>query len=387
MNKQIMIYKVGGAVRDRLLGQSVKDIDWVVVGATAEQMLAKGFQPVGADFPVFLHPQTGEEYALARTERKTGKGYGGFAFFANQDVTLEQDLARRDLTINAIAEDDQGNLYDPYHGQQDLAQKTLRHVSDAFIEDPLRVLRVARFAARYAPLGFTIAEETKALMTQLSLSGELNHLTAERVWKEFSRALLENEPAVFINVLHNCQALDKLLPQLQNIPLIEQLLTQSTKQPLTLAERYACLIVPLALDQNLAAIKQINQHLKVPNDCADLADLIGRYLTQCQHSLSLTPEALLKLLKGIDVQRRPERLHALLTVVDCVNSVMHINATKEIQLITEIAQKICAINPQQLIAEGLQGAALGKAINQQQLKIIEQTIANYIPNATATNNR
>lgn len=372
MDKHIKIYKVGGAVRDRLLGQTVKDIDWVVVGATAEQMLAKGFQPVGADFPVFLHPQTNEEYALARTERKTGNGYGGFTFFANEQVTLEQDLARRDLTINAIAEDDQGNLYDPYFGQRDLANKTLRHVSDAFIEDPLRVLRVARFAARYAPLGFTIAEETRELMTKLSLSGELNHLTAERVWKEFSQALMENEPAVFIKILQDCKALDKLLPQLENIPLIEQLLEESSRQHLSLAERFACLVAPLALDEKLATIKQIGQHLKVPNECAELAELLGCYLVQCQHSLMLPTKELFKLLKGVDVQRRPERLQALLKVVACVSRVTHLNASKQIQFITDLAKQICAINPQSFIAKGIVGAELGKAISQEQLAIIEQ---------------
>ena len=378
MNKNIMIYKVGGAVRDRLLGQTVKDIDWVVVGASAEEMLAQGFQPVGADFPVFIHPKTGEEYALARTERKTGKGYGGFTFFANQDVTLEQDLARRDLTINAIAEDDQGNLYDPYHGQRDLNNKILRHVSDAFIEDPLRVLRVARFAARYAPLGFTIAEETQQLMTKLSLSGELDHLTAERVWKEFSRALMEPAPATFIKVLKACQALDKLMPQLINIPMIERLLVAGSKQQFTLAERWACLMVPHALGEQIAIVKQINERLKVPNDCADLAELTGRYLVRCQHSLFLSAECILKLLKAVDVQRRPERLRALLRVVSCVNSEMHIEANPEINFISEVAQKICAVDPQQLIAKGLTGAALGEALKQEQLNIIEQVKATYI---------
>ncbi len=184
----MQIYKVGGAVRDRLLGRPVSEIDWVVVGATAEQMEALGFRPVGADFPVFLHPQTGDEYALARTERKSGRGYGGFTFFASPDVTLEQDLLRRDLTINAMAEDEHGQLHDPYGGQRDLADRLLRHVSPAFAEDPLRVLRVARFAARYADLGFHIASETLELMRQLSRSGELQALTPERSWKEISRA-------------------------------------------------------------------------------------------------------------------------------------------------------------------------------------------------------
>ncbi|MBP9961500.1 MAG: multifunctional CCA tRNA nucleotidyl transferase/2'3'-cyclic phosphodiesterase/2'nucleotidase/phosphatase, partial [Pseudomonas sp.] len=186
------IYKVGGAVRDRLLNRPVTDIDWVVVGATVEQMQALGYRPVGADFPVFLHPRSGEEYALARTERKSGRGYGGFTFHASPEVTLEEDLIRRDLTINAIAEDEHGQVFDPYNGIRDLEARILRHVSPAFAEDPLRVLRVARFAARYAYLGFTVAPETLELMRQLSASGELQALTAERSWKEISRALMED---------------------------------------------------------------------------------------------------------------------------------------------------------------------------------------------------
>jgi len=199
----MQIYKVGGAVRDRLLGRPVTDIDWVVVGASIEDMQARGFRPVGGDFPVFLHPQTGEEYALARTERKSGRGYGGFTFYASPDVSLEEDLLRRDLTINAMAEDDQGRIIDPYGGQADLQARLLRHVSPAFAEDPLRVLRVARFAARYAPLGFRVAEETLQLMRRIADSGELQALTAERSWKEISLALMEPRPEVFVQVLRD----------------------------------------------------------------------------------------------------------------------------------------------------------------------------------------
>ena len=209
----MQIYKVGGVVRDHLLGQPVSDTDWVVVGARAEDMLEQGFRPVGADFPVFLHPQSGEEYALARTERKSGQGYGGFTFYANPNVSLEEDLIRRDLTINAMAEDDHGRIVDPYGGQRDLHARVLRHVSPAFVEDPLRVLRVARFAARFAPLGFSVAPETLALMRELSESGELEALTAERSWKEIARALMESRPDVFIEVLRDCGALAVLMPE------------------------------------------------------------------------------------------------------------------------------------------------------------------------------
>jgi tRNA nucleotidyltransferase (CCA-adding enzyme) len=206
------IYLVGGAVRDSLLGRSVKDRDWVVVGATPQQLLSLGYQAVGKDFPVFLHPKTHEEYALARTERKIGTGYHGFSCDAAPHISLEQDLARRDLTINAMAQDQHGQLIDPYGGQADLNARLLRHVSEAFSEDPLRVLRVARFAARYAGLGFTVAPETLTLMQHMVNAGELNHLTVERVWQETDKALNENYPDVYIQVLRDCGALKVLFP-------------------------------------------------------------------------------------------------------------------------------------------------------------------------------
>ena len=210
----MQVYLVGGAVRDQLLRHPYHEKDYVVVGATPEQMLALGYQPVGKDFPVFLHPKTKDEYALARTERKSGHGYHGFEFYTDVAVTLEQDLIRRDLTINAIAMDDAGNIYDPYGGQLDLENRLLRHVSDAFVEDPLRVLRIARFAARYKTLGFKIADETLALMTELASSGELQALTPERVWKETSRALMEDHADEYFEVLRACGALKVLFPEI-----------------------------------------------------------------------------------------------------------------------------------------------------------------------------
>lgn len=208
------VYLVGGAVRDQLLGYPIKERDWVVVGATPEQMRQQGYQQVGRDFPVFLHPSTREEYALARTERKSGHGYYGFDCDYNQQVTLEEDLLRRDLTINAMAQDEQGQLVDPYHGQADLKSKILRHVSDAFVEDPVRVLRVARFAARYHHLGFKLADETRALMYAMVKRGELAYLVAERVWQEWQRSLEENHPEMFIQVLRACGALKAILPEI-----------------------------------------------------------------------------------------------------------------------------------------------------------------------------
>lgn len=219
------MYLVGGAVRDALLNIPIKDRDWVVVGATPEQLLAQGFQQVGADFPVFLHPHNKEEHALARTERKSGSGYQGFDCRFSPDITLEEDLLRRDLTINAMAQDEQGQIIDPYHGQQDLQDKMLRHVSPAFAEDPLRVLRVARFAARFAGLGFQVAEETLALMRQMVTDGELDHLVAERVWQETQRALTEDHPQVYFQVLRDCGALNiwfKEIDDLFGIPQPEQ---------------------------------------------------------------------------------------------------------------------------------------------------------------------
>ena len=210
----MQFYLVGGAVRDHLLGHPYHEKDYVVVGATPEQLLAQGFQPVGKDFPVFLHPETKDEYALARTERKSGHGYHGFEFHTDPSVTLEQDLIRRDLTINAMAMDNDGNVYDPYGGQQDLCNKVLRHVSDAFVEDPLRVLRIARFAARYHALGFVVAPETLLLMQELAESGELHALTPERVWKETSRALMEARADVYFETLRACGALKVLFPEL-----------------------------------------------------------------------------------------------------------------------------------------------------------------------------
>src|SRR3984885_7196916 len=213
-NARMKTYLVGGAVRDRLLGIPVKDRDYVVVGATPDEMLRQGYTPVGKDFPVFLHPQTHEEYALARTERKTGRGYHGFVFQADATVTLEQDLARRDLTINAIAEDEHGALTDPYEGVRDIEARILRHVSPAFVEDPVRVLRVARFAARFAPLGFTVADETMALMQQMVRDGEGDHLVPERVWAETRKALGEAQPSAFLRVLRECGALAVLFPEI-----------------------------------------------------------------------------------------------------------------------------------------------------------------------------
>lgn len=332
-------FLVGGAVRDKLLGLAIHERDWVVVGASSEDMTKAGFRPVGKDFPVFLHPETKEEYALARTERKQGHGYHGFVFNAHPDVTLEDDLIRRDLTINAMAEDDDGQIIDPYGGMADLKAKKLKHVSDAFAEDPLRVLRVARFAARFHHLGFSVAEETLALMTQLVNAGELDHLTAERVWKETSRALMEQHPSVFFKTLHACGALSVLFPELaaldgvpqpeQHHPEIDTLihqylvLDQCALLELPLPARFAALVHDLGKGTTPEAewprhiaheyrsaklAKVVAKRLRVPNECTNIGVLTAEYHTHCHRALELKPATIWKLLKVLNAQRKPEQL-------------------------------------------------------------------------------
>ncbi|MFF7709848.1 multifunctional CCA tRNA nucleotidyl transferase/2'3'-cyclic phosphodiesterase/2'nucleotidase/phosphatase [Pseudomonas sp. NPDC007930] len=354
-------YKVGGAVRDRLLGRPVTDIDWVVVGASAQQMQALGYRPVGADFPVFLHPSTGEEYALARTERKSGRGYGGFTFHASPEVTLEEDLARRDLTINAMAEDAQGQVIDPYHGQQDLQHRLLRHVAPAFAEDPLRVLRVARFAARYAELGFSVAPATLELMRQLSESGELQALTAERSWKEIARALMEPSPQVFIEVLAACAALPELMPGLawnaERAAVLER--AAASGQPLPV--RWACLLYGLGDE----AVAQLCERFKVPRDCQELAVLLQRYAGAARQARSLGPEALLEMLQHFDILRRPQRLEAFLAALALLPG-----ALGEAGRLAQAAEAVRAVDAQQLIAQGFKGQALGEALKQARLEVV-----------------
>ncbi|MCF6781394.1 multifunctional CCA addition/repair protein [Stutzerimonas stutzeri] len=382
----MQIYKVGGAVRDRLLGRPVTEVDWVVVGASAEQMQALGFRPVGADFPVFLHPKTGEEYALARTERKSGRGYGGFTFYASPDVTLEDDLIRRDLTINAMAEDEQGRLIDPYNGQADLAARTLRHVSPAFAEDPLRVLRVARFAARYAHLGFSVADETLVLMRQLAESGELQALTPERCWKEISRALMEPRPDIFIQVLRDCGALAVLLPEIDTLFVSSQherlfrVLRHCAEQAQPLPIRWACLLHPLEQDtagpdsaQRL--IEAVNTRYKVPRECQELALLVGKFQGQAQRAQELSAAALFELLQHFDIHRRPERFEQFIAACEMIT--LHEGAALSAQSahLREAADAVRAVEVKALIAQGYQGAELGEALKRERLKAVEHFAA------------
>jgi tRNA nucleotidyltransferase (CCA-adding enzyme) len=291
-------YVVGGAVRDELLGLPVADRDWVVVGATPEEMAAAGFRPVGRDFPVFLHPETHEEYALARTERKSGRGYKGFTVYAAPDVTLEQDLARRDLTINAMAKDEAGRLIDPFGGERDLKDGVLRHVSEAFGEDPVRILRVARFAARY---GFRIAPQTLALMRRMVETGEAEHLVAERVWQEFSGGLREAHPHRMFDALERCGLRARLLPEIETLP-------AAISGPL--AVRFALLCWPLSETQ----VNALSDRLRAPNEVRDLALAACRCRERITGAGTAGPAGLLELLKCADAFRRPERFAELLQV-------------------------------------------------------------------------
>jgi tRNA nucleotidyltransferase (CCA-adding enzyme) len=393
MKAKINRYLVGGAVRDRLLGLPVTERDWVVVGATPEIMQTKGFRPVGQDFPVFLDPATGEEHALARTERKNGRGYGGFIFHASPEITLEEDLQRRDLTVNAMAESEDGALIDPYGGLRDLEARLLRHVSPAFAEDPLRVLRVARFAARYAGLGFRIAPETMTLMRELASSGELQTLTAERSWKEISRALMESRPEVFLQVLDECGALAELFPELKALfqqasPLRAYkdragyqltVLHNAAAMELPLAARWTALLQGFADSQprpadGLAAVRAINQRCKVPRDCADLAQMGCLHLADFRAAMQLDGRALGQLFRALDIYRRADRFELFVAAAEAEQR-LHTNDTlpsAQGMWLREAAGIARAVPVQPLLGQGLTGGALGEALEQAREAALQQ---------------
>ncbi len=305
------IYRVGGAVRDALLGLPVRDNDWVVVGATPEALAAEGYLPVGKDFPVFLHPKTREEYALARTERKTAQGYHGFAVHAAPDVTLEQDLARRDLTINAIAQDADGVLTDPYGGQRDISARVLRHVTNAFAEDPVRILRVARFAARFTD--FSVAPETLQLMRDMVAAGEVDALVPERVWQELARGLMERQPSRMVEVLRDCGALAKLLPEVDAGPHLMRVLDMAAQLNAPLPVRFACLTYELSHELG----KGLCQRLRVPTDCREIADVVAREHGNIHRSAEFNAAALVRLLERCDAFRKPPRFADILLACEC----------------------------------------------------------------------
>ena len=339
-------FVVGGAVRDRLLGLPVQDRDHVVIGATPEQMLAQGFRPVGKDFPVFLHPKTSEEYALARTERKTAPGYRGFLFHAAPDVTLEEDLVRRDLTINAIAETEDGTLIDPFGGQHDLEARVFRHVSDAFAEDPVRILRLARFAARFAD--FTVAPETEALMRTMVLAGEVDALVPERVWQELSRGLMERAPSRMFEVLRGCGALARILPELDQLWGVPQppqhhpevdtgvhvmmVVDMAARLGASLPVRFAALMHDLGKGatppsewprhygheaRSVELAEAVCHRLKIPNDCRELALMAAREHGNVQRAQELRPATIVKMLERCDAFRKPQRFVDMLQVAEC----------------------------------------------------------------------
>lgn len=393
----MQVYLVGGAVRDSLLGHPYQEKDYVVVGATPEHMLAQGFQPVGKDFPVFLHPKTKEEYALARTERKSGKGYHGFQFFTDTTVSLEEDLIRRDLTINAIAMDQDGRIYDPYGGQTDLENKTLRHVSEAFAEDPLRVLRVARFAARYSSYGFHIASETLQLMQTMAESGELDALTPERVWKETSRALLEDHADIYFQTLRDCGALKHLFPEIDALFGVPQRpeyhpevdcgihtlmsLQQACKSNYSLDVRFAVLVHDLGKaltpvnelprhimheERGVKPVTELCERLKVPTQTRQLALSVCKEHLKCHQIMSLKPGTIWRLLQRLDVLRRPERVEAFVQACECDargRLGLEDRPYPQAQYMLDAMQVVRSIKVQDL-PENIKGAEIGEMLIQ-----------------------
>lgn len=402
----MQVFLVGGAVRDQLLQLEIKDRDYVVTGSTSEELLKLGYQQVGKDFPVFLHPQSGEEYALARTERKQGAGYKGFTCYAGEDVSLQDDLIRRDLTVNAMAISEQGELIDPYHGLNDLKNKTLRHISSAFSEDPLRVLRVARFAARFYKLGFSIDPETLDLMRKLTDSGELNHLTAERVWLETAKALQTDSPHIYFQTLRNCGALALLFPEIEALfgipgpklwhPEIDtgihtlMVVEQSVKLSDSIAFRFACLVHDLgkALTPKekwpshkghgllgLAVIKNLCLRLKIPNECRDLALLVSEHHTLVHGALELKASTLVKLMDKNDAWRKPQRFLQMLQCCVADSKGRTGFADKDYpsaDYIWRAFQAAAEVNVQDIIKQGCKGAEIKEALQQARILAIKK---------------
>ena len=406
------IYQVGGAVRDALLGLPVHDRDWLVVGGTPEAMVAQGFTPVGRDFPVFLHPQTHEEYALARTERKSGHGYQGFTVYTSPDVTLEEDLARRDLTINAIAAPADWTgaeaVFDPYHGVADLHAKVLRHVTEAFAEDPVRILRVARFAARFTD--FSVAPETMALMQAMVQAGEVAHLVPERVWQEISRGLMQAQPERMFAVLRACGALAVLLPELDRLWGVPQradyhpevdtglhtmlVLGQAVQQQAPLAVRWACLVHDLGKGTTPAdvlprhigheqrgakLVRQVGERWRVPKECSELAELVAAEHGNIHRSLDLSPAAVLRLLQRCDALRKPERFAQALWACECdargrwgFEAAAYPQRGRLEQALAVALGVATGPIAAQAVAAGKQGAAIGQAVDAVRVQALGQ---------------
>jgi tRNA nucleotidyltransferase (CCA-adding enzyme) len=414
------VFVVGGAVRDVLMGLPVNDRDWVVVGSTPEAMSAQGYVPVGKDFPVFLHPQTREEYALARTERKTARGYKGFAVQAAPDVTLEEDLARRDLTVNAMAvpvalahQDHStwaGYIVDPYGGQRDLKTKVLRHVTDAFAEDPVRILRLARFAARFAD--FTVADETMALMRQMVEDGEADHLVPERVWQELAKGLMAEKPSLMFEVLRDCGALKVLLPELDRLWGVPQraeyhpevdtgvhmmlVMDMAARLNTPLAVRVACLMHDLGKGttpadvlprhighegRSVKLLQKVCERLRVPTDCKELAEVVAREHGNIHRSAELGPEALMRLLDRCDAIRQPERFVRVLQACECdargrlgLEESAYPQAERLLKAQKAALSVETAPIAQAAAAQGLKGPQIGEQISKARVKAVAASL-------------
>ncbi len=408
------VYLVGGAVRDELLGRPVVDRDYVVTGATPEDMVAQGYRPVGKDFPVFLHPETAEEYALARRERKVAAGYRGFEFHAGPEVTLEEDLSRRDLTINAIARAADGTLIDPFGGAEDIEARRLRHVTDAFAEDPVRVLRLARFAARLAGLGFTVVPETIALARQLAAAGELDALVPERVWTETEKALMTAHPEIFVEVLRECQALAVVLPEVDALFGVPQpvehhpeidtgvhlklVLAQAARMDLSSAARFACLThdlgkaltpaneLPKHHGHEAAGLKPLADlcdRLRVPKEHRRLAELVCRYHLQVHQALTLKPTTVMKLIEAADGLRRPERFADMLRACEAdYRGREGDKATApypQAAYLTATMAAVAAVPNAPLREQGLEGLDLAAALRRARVSAIAETRARWQP--------
>jgi tRNA nucleotidyltransferase (CCA-adding enzyme) len=362
-------YLVGGAVRDQLLGFPYHEKDWVVVGSSPERMRELGYTPVGKDFPVFLHPKTHEEYALARTERKTAPGYKGFTFHTDPQVTLEEDLERRDLTINAIAKSDNGEIIDPYQGQQDIQHRLLRHVSTAFSEDPVRILRVARFMARYHHLGFSVANETMQLMNDMAAQGETKHLVAERVWQECDKAFSEKNPECFFSTLQNCHTLHDVFPSFAQhdlkpcLSILQKACQLSTNNHI----RFAAFCFPLPLDE----IEKINAHLATPNEYKTLSLLTKNHYNDYINIAEWTAETLCWLFQKTDALRKPERFQQILTACHSIAQSEN-NDNNNNALLLKALTAYQQVDHQALIKQGFKKAALGEAIKEKRKEQLQE---------------
>ena len=411
------VYLVGGAVRDELLGLPVTERDWCVVGATPGELEAAGYRQVGKDFPVFLHPQTGEEYALARTERKTGPGYHGFSFHSSPDVTIEDDLRRRDLTVNAMARDSSGILVDPFGGRKDLEQRVLRHVSDSFAEDPVRILRVAKFAARFAPLKFRLAEETAALMAAMVENGEADELVPHRVWKECEAALACARPSVFFDILRQCGALAVVFPEIDalfGVPQPEQwhpeidcgihammVLEQAAALSREVDVRFAALVHDLGKAttpknklpshpgherRSVRLIKSMASRMPIPTACRDLALVVAEFHGHCHKAFELRPSTILKVLERTDAFRRRERFDKFLLACEADSrgrTGFEQRPYPQAAWFRQALDAAAEVSARDVLREGMEGAQIGDALRRKRLQVLSRLKSDYQAEASS----